>query len=206
MYKKTLIMVDLQNDFCQGGNLAVPGGKEVIPLANQLQSHFDLVVATQDWHPQDHMSFASNHLGHEIGDIVILDQLTQILWPDHCVQGSKGAEFHPQLDTHAIKKIFHKGMDKKIDSYSTFFDNAHRRATGLNDYLQAQEVKEIYIMGLATDYCVKYSVLDALQLGFKVFVIKDACRGVDLQPGDSTQAFTEMQNAGAKLIESSEIL
>lgn len=204
--KKALIMVDLQNDFCRGGHLAVPGGDEVITLANQIQPHFDLVIATQDWHPHDHMSFAINHPDYGIGDVIIVDDIPQVLWPEHCIQQSKGAEFHPELETQHIHKIFHKGIDKKIDSYSAFFDNAHKRKTGLGDYLREENVSDVYIMGLATDYCVKYSALDAIHQGFNVFVIKDACRGVELNPGDIEHAYAEMQAAGVHFISVKEVL
>jgi nicotinamidase/pyrazinamidase len=200
--KKALILVDLQNDFCPGGHLAVPGGDEIIPVANQLQSHFDVVVATQDWHPEDHISFASNHENRAVGEVIMTDDILQILWPVHCVQHTKGAEFHPQLETHRIHKIFYKGTDQKIDSYSAFFDNAKRRSTGLADYLHSMDIKNVYLMGLATDYCVKYSSLDAAQLGFNVYLIEDACRGVELTPGDIAKAKAEMTAAGIKMIES----
>ncbi len=204
--KKALIMVDLQNDFCKGGHLAVPGGDEVIAIANELQTHFDLVVATQDWHPHDHMSFAENHPGYSVGDVTTVDGLKQVLWPNHCEQDTNGASFHPELKTEHITKIFHKGVDKKIDSYSAFFDNAHRRSTGLGEYLQAENIQDVYVMGLATDYCVKYTSLDALHLKFAVYVIEDACRGVELNTGDIVKAKQEMLAAGAHLIHSSEIL
>jgi nicotinamidase/pyrazinamidase len=204
--KKALVMVDLQNDFCQGGALAVPGGDEIIPLANALQAHFDLVVATQDWHPLDHMSFATNHPPYGVGDVLVIDHISQVLWPAHCVQDSNGAKFHPALDLTHVKKIFHKGTDSKIDSYSAFFDNAHRRSTGLSDYLRSEGVTEVYIMGLATDYCVKYSTLDAIHQGFKVFVIEDACRGVELKSGDIEAAKAEMQAAGAMLVTAAEVM
>jgi nicotinamidase/pyrazinamidase len=208
MSKNALIMVDLQNDFCHGGSLAVPGGDEVIPLANQLQlqSCFDLVVATQDWHPEDHMSFATNHPGHGTGDVIVVDEIPQVLWPRHCIQDSKGAAFHPALDLHKIDKIFHKGIEKKIDSYSAFFDNAHRRSTGLGDYLRSEGVDGVYIMGLATDYCVKYSSLDAVHLGFRVYVVEDACRGVELNPGDIAGSFEEMRLAGVHIINSKDVV
>lgn len=193
-------MVDLQNDFCGGGSLAVPGGDEVIPLANEAQNHFDLIIATQDWHPQNHTSFASTHPPHKPGEVIMLGNLQQILWPDHCIQNSKGAEFHPMLDTHKIKKIFHKGVNTKIDSYSAFFDNAHQRSTGLGEYLRNEQVEDIYIMGLATEYCVKYSTLDAVHLGFNVHVIEDACRGVELNAGDIRAALDQMRTAGADLV------
>ncbi|OGT57342.1 MAG: nicotinamidase [Gammaproteobacteria bacterium RIFCSPHIGHO2_12_FULL_43_28] len=203
--KKALIMVDLQNDFCAGGQLAVPGGDEVVPLANRLAPYFDLVVATKDWHPSNHQSFASQHAGQKSGELISLGDVPQILWPDHCVQNSKGARFHPALLKKHIHKIIHKGTDKAIDSYSAFYDNAHLRATGLYDYLTDQGVDEVYLLGLATDYCVKYSALDAIQLGFPVFVITDACRGVELQVGDIQKAFDEMREAGVTLVTSSEI-
>jgi len=203
--KKALIMVDLQNDFCKGGNLAVPGGEEVVPIANRLQLHFDLVIATKDWHPSDHKSFATQHEAKQIGDVIHLGGIQQVLWPDHCVQNSLGADFHPGLETKRITKVFYKGIDKNIDSYSAFYDNAHLRSTGLGEYLRDHRVEEVYLLGLATDYCVKFSTLDAVQLQFKVFVITDACRGVELQSGDSEKALKEMQAVGAWLIKSAAI-
>lgn len=204
-YKKALIMVDLQNDFCKGGSLAVPGGDEVIPLANQLEQYFDLVIATQDWHPYDHTSFAANHSDCAVGDVIEVDELEQILWPVHCVQSTRGAEFHPELKTEKIHRIFHKGTDKNIDSYSAFYDNAHRRSTGLEEYLRSEGVEDVYVMGLATDYCVKFSVLDALHHYFNVFVIRDACRGVELKTGDIDRAYEEMKRAGAQIIHVADI-
>lgn len=204
--KKALILVDLQNDFCQGGRLAVPDGEAVVPIANQLQPYFDLIIATQDWHPQDHMSFASNHPEYGVGDVIVVDDISQVLWPDHCIQNSNGAKFHPALHTERIAKIFHKGIDKKIDSYSAFFDNAHKRSTGLGDYLHAEKINQVYILGLATDYCVKYSSLDAAHLGLDVSVIVDGCRGVELNLGDTNAALLEMKKAGVKLISSTEFL
>jgi nicotinamidase/pyrazinamidase len=204
--KKALLLIDLQNDFCQGGNLAVPGGDEVIAVANELQPHFQIVVASQDWHPQAHASFASNHPGHELGDTIMLNGHTQVLWPQHCVQETKGAEFHPDLHTQQISKITYKGTDINIDSYSAFFDNARQRATGLSEYLRGLEVTDVYILGLATDYCVKYSVLDALREGFNVYLVEDACRGVDLKAGDVAGALEEMHAAGAKIIHSGDVL
>lgn len=203
--KNALIMVDLQNDFCPGGSLAVPNGDEVIAMANQLQCQFDLVIATQDWHPSDHVSFASNNPGHQVGEVVMIDNFPQVMWPDHCVQGTKGAELHPALQRDKISQIFHKGVDKTIDSYSTFFDNEHLRSTGLEAYLREQKITDVYVMGLATDYCVKYSVLDALHLQFNVFVIVDACRGIDLNQGDIARAIEEMRLGGAHVIKSQEI-
>ena len=201
----TLIIVDVQNDFLPGGALAVPRGDEIVSLANDLQKRFELVVATQDWHPPDHGSFAANHPGKKPGDRIMLDGIEQILWPVHCVQNTTGAEFASGLETERFARIFQKGIDPKIDSYSTFFDNAHRRATGLADYLRQRGVTDIYICGLALDYCVKYSVLDARQLGFNADVIVDACRGINLAPGDVDLAIKEMQASGARIMRSDEL-
>lgn len=202
---KALILVDLQNDFLPGGALAVPHGDEVIPVADELQQRFDLVVATKDWHPPDHGSFAANHPGKKPGDRIILDGIEQILWPVHCVQNSYGAEFAPSFDTSRIAHVFQKGTDRNIDSYSTFFDNAHRRHTGLAHYLDTRGIKDIYLMGLALDYCVKYSTLDARHLGLNTYVIVDGCRGIELELGDIARALEEMKGAGAVLLKSSEL-
>jgi nicotinamidase/pyrazinamidase len=200
-----LIIVDLQNDFLTGGALAVPHGDEVIPIANELQHNFELVVATQDWHPADHGSFAINHPGKKPADRIILDGIEQILWPVHCVQNTHGAEFAASFNTTRIAHVFHKGTEPMIDSYSTFFDNAHRRHTGLANYLENRGIKDIYLMGLALDYCVKYSALDARQLGLNTYVVVDGCRGIKLVPGDINRALEEMKRAGATLLESSDL-
>ena len=200
-----LIIVDLQNDFLPGGTLPVPHGDEVIPVANELQSRFDLVVATKDWHPPDHGSFAANHPGKKPGDRVILDGIEQILWPVHCVQNTYGAEFAPAFDTSRIAQVFHKGVERNIDSYSTFFDNAHRRETGLADYLKKRSIKNIYLMGLALDYCVKYSALDARHLGLNTHVILDGCRGIELEHGDIDRTLDEMKRVGAVLLKSGDV-
>jgi nicotinamidase/pyrazinamidase len=200
-----LIIVDLQNDFLPGGALPVPHGDEVIPLANELQRRFELVVATQDWHPADHGSFAANHLGKKPSNRIMLDGIEQILWPVHCVQNTHGAEFAPSFDTSRVAHVFHKGIDPRIDSYSTFFDNAHRRETGLADYLKKRAVNDIYLMGLALDYCVKYSTLDARELGLNTHVILDGCRGINLEPGDIDRALDEMKDVGAILLQGSEL-
>ena len=190
---RALILVDIQNDFLPGGALAVPHGDEVVPVANRLSPLFGLVVATQDWHPRDHGSFAANHPGKKPGDVIELHGLRQILWPVHCVQGTPGADFAPGLDTSRIKRVFQKGTDPAIDSYSGFFDNGHRKSTGLGDYLLEQMVSQVLVMGLATDYCVKFTALDSIQrLGFSTYVIRDGCRGVNLQHGDTDRAFEEM--------------
>ncbi len=202
---KALIIVDLQNDFLPGGALPVPHGDEVVPLADGLQRSFELVLATQDWHPPDHGSFAANHPGKKPGDHIILDGIEQILWPVHCVQNTYGAEFAAAFDTSRIAHVFHKGIERNIDSYSTFFDNAHRRHTGLADYLKKRSIREIYLMGLALDYCVKYSALDARQLGLNTYIILDGCRGIELNPGDIGRALDEMKRVGAVLLQSSDL-
>ena len=203
---KALILVDLQNDFCLGGALAVNEGNKVIPIANQLMDKFDLVIATQDWHPADHGSFAANHLWHYPGEVIDLNGLQQVLWPIHCVNASFGAEFHKDLKTEKITTIFQKGTDKGIDSYSGFFDNGHRKSTGLGDYLKEKEVTEVYVMGLATDYCVKFTALDAIELGFNTYLIVEGSRGVNLQEGDVEKAIEEMKGKGVRLIEDLTIL
>jgi nicotinamidase/pyrazinamidase len=200
-----LIIVDLQNDFLPGGALPVPHGDEVVPIANELQSRFDVVVATKDWHPRNHGSFAANHAGKKPGDRIILDGIEQILWPVHCVQNTHGAEFASSFDTSRIAHVFHKGVERNIDSYSTFFDNAHRRHTGLADYLKKRSIKDIYLLGLALDYCVKYSALDARQLGLTTHVILDGCRGIELESGDIDHALDEMKRAGAIILKSGDL-
>ncbi len=204
--KRALILVDIQNDFIPGGALAVREGDRVVPVANRIQNAFELVVATQDWHPANHGSFASQHRGKKPGDVIDLNGLPQVLWPDHCVQGSKGAEFHPQLDTTRVAKVFQKGVDPEIDSYSAFFDNAHRRGTGLAEFMKSRAVTDIYIAGLATDYCVKYTALDARTLGLNTHVVEDACRGVNLNPGDSATALDQMRAAGVRVIYSDQLV
>jgi nicotinamidase/pyrazinamidase len=200
-----LILVDLQNDFCAGGALAVPEGEAVIPQVNRLLPYFPLVVATQDWHPPHHASFAANHAGRNVGDVVELDGKAQILWPVHCVQDSSGAELHPDLEQALLTKIIFKGTNPALDSYSGFFDNGHRHATGLGDYLKAQHMTRVYVCGLATDYCVKFTVLDALKLGFETVLIEDCCRGVNLQPNDSRDAIAEIQARGAVVMNAAEV-
>jgi nicotinamidase/pyrazinamidase len=202
---EALIIVDLQNDFLPGGALPVPHGDEVIPLANELQQQFALVVATKDWHPPNHGSFAANHAGKKPGDGIILDGIEQILWPVHCVQNTHGADFASSFDTRRIAHVFHKGVQRNIDSYSTFFDNAHRRHTGLADYLRKRSIKDIYLLGLALDYCVKYSALDARELGLNTYVILDGCRGIELELGDIDRALEEMKAAGATILKSSDL-
>ena len=197
---RALIIVDVQNDFLPGGSLGVPQGDQIIPLINRMIPHFKLIVATQDWHPHDHTSFVVNHPGKNVGDIVDVRGILQILWPVHCVRNTKGAELAPGLNKDAIESIFYKGTDPWIDSYSAFFDNARRKSTGLDEHLRSNEVDEIAIVGLATDYCVLYSVIDAIDLGYKVIVVEDACRGINLQEGDVQEAFGTMREKGAKIV------
>ncbi len=201
-----LVVVDLQNDFLPGGALAVPDGDKTIPIINLLMRRFDLVVATKDWHPPDHISFAKNHPGHEAGEIIHSAEMSQILWPVHCVQNTPGADFGPGLDERQIQHIVLKGTDPSIDSYSTFFDNARFRSTELENYLRSRQVEQVFIGGLATDYCVKYSALDAVSLGFRTAVIEDACRGVNLQAQDSQNALDELAKAGVRVIQSEALL
>lgn len=202
---RSLILVDLQNDFLPGGALAVPHGDEVIPVANRTALKFGLVLATQDWHPPDHGSFASNHPGKKPGDVIELGGLEQVLWPDHCVQNTPGAAFPDNLEMGRVARIFKKGTDPRIDSYSGFFDNGHRQATGLADHLKGQGVEEVYLLGLATDVCVKFSALDAAEIGFDTFVIADGCRAVNLKPGDGDRAVEEMKAAGAMFLRSDDV-
>lgn len=197
---KALVMVDVQNDFVPGGALPVPNGEEVVPALNRLQQLFEIVVATQDWHPLDHGSFAANHPGKKPGDMIELGGIPQVLWPVHCVQNTAGAEFVPGLNTARVVRIFQKGVDPDIDSYSCFFDNGHRRSTGLGDFLKEKKVDEVYIAGLATDYCVKYSSIDSIALGFKTHVIEDACRG--LNEADVRAALEELKHAGVSILQS----
>lgn len=197
---KALLIVDAQNDFMPGGALGVPEGNQIISVINALlEFPFDFILATKDWHPKEHGSFADNH-GKAVGEWVKLSGQDQILWPRHCVQNTDGAEFAPGWDTAKVHKVFHKGTDKEVDSYSAFFDNAHLRATGLGEFLKENKVKELFIVGLATDYCVKYTVNDALKLGIQSTVIVDGCRGIDLKEGDVAAALTEMEQNGAKVV------
>lgn len=197
-----LLLIDLQNDFCPGGALAVGEGDRVIAVANEAMNACLAqnipVIASQDWHPAEHRSFAINS-NAEPGTVGELEGLTQVWWPVHCVQDEPGAALHPLLNQAAITAIFRKGQDPDIDSYSAFFDNGRRAKTPLDDWLQQHGIKSLLIMGLATDYCVKYTVLDALALGYQTTVISDGCRGVNLQPQDSQQAFDAMRDAGASI-------
>lgn len=200
-----LLIVDVQNDFCPGGALEVPKGDQVVPVINKLTSVFDNIVQTQDWHPEGHFSFASSHAGKDPFDTVQMDYGEQVLWPDHCVQGSKGAEFHPDLNTIPTDMIIRKGFRKEIDSYSAFFENDHKTPTGLTGYLQNRNIDTLYAVGLATDFCVKWSVVDGLKEGFNIHVVKDAINGIDID-GSVDQAMKEMENNGARFLKSEELL
>ncbi len=194
------MIVDVQNDFAPGGALPVPRGNEIVPALNRLQQLFEVVVATQDWHPPNHGSFAANHDGAKPGDLIKLGGLPQRLWPVHCVQDTPGADFVPGLNTSRVMKVFQKGTDPEVDSYSGFYDNGHRKSTGLGEFLKERNVREVYVVGLATEYCVKFTALDSVALGFKTHLIQDACRGLD--PKDIKTALKEMQDAGVTLMES----
>ena len=200
-----LILVDIQNDFCTGGMLAVPAGEAVVPLANRLMSLAQVVVATQDWHPAQHGSFAASHPGRNPFELAELAGLPQVLWPVHCVEWTGGAQFHPGLETARIQRVFPKGTDVSIDSYSGFFDNGRRKATGLGPWLQAQGVTEVLVCGLATDYCVKATAIDAALLGFTTTVVEDACRGVGIRPTDVPDALAEMRRAGVRIATMAEV-
>lgn len=204
MTKRALILVDIQNDFMPDGALPVPGGYDVVPVANMVKDEFELVVATQDWHPANHGSFAANHVGTEPGQLIDLDGLEQILWPVHCVQDSDGAKFVDGLHTDGVR-VFQKGTAVNIDSYSGFFDNGHRQETGLGQFLKGQDVEQVYVCGVATDYCVKFTVLDAVELGFETYLIEDGCRGVNLNEGDVDRAIEEMRNAGVHVVRSENV-
>jgi nicotinamidase/pyrazinamidase len=203
---KALILVDLQNDFMPGGALPVPHGDAVIPLANRLQGRFKLVVATQDWHPPNHRGFATQHPDKKPGDVILLRRGPLILRPVHGVQHTRGAEFAPGLMLSRVNKILHKGTDPEIDSYSAFFDQGHEQATGLHEYLNDKRVTDVFVLGVATDYGVKFTALDAVALGFKTHLVEDACRGVNLQPGDVAGALEELRKAGVKLVQSRDLL
>ncbi|MCG8306299.1 MAG: bifunctional nicotinamidase/pyrazinamidase [Cytophagales bacterium] len=203
---KALIVVDIQNDFLPGGALAVKDGDQIISTVNELMHKFDLVVATQDWHPKDHGSFASNHNGRKAGDEIELYGLNQILWPDHCVQNTHGAEFSEKLEITRFDKVVRKGTDILIDSYSGFFDNGRKKDTGLNDYLKSHHVEVVFVVGLATDYCVKFTAIDAVELGYRTFIVPDATKAVNLQQGDFERSIDELVSKGVRPFDSSELL
>jgi nicotinamidase/pyrazinamidase len=202
---RALLIVDVQNDFCPGGSLAVDTGDEVVPVINSIMKKFTRIVATQDWHPMGHVSFASSHTGKAVLETVEAGGISQVLWPDHCVQGSRGAELHPGLDVRGIGLLLRKGMDRNMDSYSAFFENDRKTETGLRYYLKGLKVRELFVCGLATDYCVFYSAMDALGLGLSVTLVTDACRGVDKPSGSVADALFKMKKGGVAMAESARI-
>ena len=202
---RALILVDLQNDFCPGGARGVPAGDETIAVANRVIPHFSTVVVTQDWHPASHKSFAVNNPGTKPGDVIDVNGIKQTMWPAHCVQETPGAEIHAGLDRAKVADLFKTGTDPDYDSHSGFFDTGKKKATGLADYLNERWIKQVYVMGLATDYSVKWTALDAKELGFDVFLIEDGCRAVELHPGDGEAAIEEMKAAGVHVVESGAI-
>lgn len=202
---EALLIVDVQNDFMPGGALGVSEGNLIVPIINQLQKKFQHVIATQDFHPRDHGSFAEQHPGRNPGELIELAGLPQVLWPVHCVQGSHGADFHAELEKDYWEKIFQKGKNPEVDSYSGFFDNARRGDTGLAEYLQENQIDTVFVCGLALDYCVKFTALDARSLGFETYLIEDATRAVNLTPSDGELAVQEMKDKGI-LITSSKFI
>ncbi len=202
--KEALIIIDVQNDFCPNGALPVPDGDKVVPVINKIIGKFYKVVATQDWHPQNHISFASTHKKN-IADVIQIGNLTQILWPDHCVQGSFGAQLHKDLNEKEIDLILRKGTNSNIDSYSAFLENDKQTETGLHYWLNGLGIKKVYICGLALDYCVYYSACDSVKYGFETYVILDATRGVDVPKGNIDKAVQHMKSLGIKLIDSNQI-
>lgn len=196
--QNALIVVDPQVDFCPGGRLAVAGGDEIMPQINELMASYRAVLVTQDWHPEGHSSFADNHPGAEPYSVTQMPYGPQVLWPRHCVIGSKGAELHPALNTDAADLVIRKGFNPAIDSYSAFFENDHRTPTGLEGYLRARGLDRLDLVGLALDFCVAWSAIDAVKIGFKVRVIESACRAIDLD-GSLAAARTAMKDAGVTL-------
>jgi nicotinamidase/pyrazinamidase len=201
---KALLLIDIQNDFIPGGALAVPNGDKVLDTVNKLQNHFDLVIATQDWHPANHKSFASQHEGKQVFEVIELDGLKQVLWPDHCVQGTKGAEFSLKLEMNRVEAIFRKGTNATIDSYSGFYDNGHLKSTGLADYLKGKGVTDVYLVGLAGDYCVYFSAKDALAEGFQTYLIEDAIRSIN--DIDFQKAKEDIISKGGRIVQSNEVM
>ena len=197
--KKALLVIDVQNDFCPAGALEVAGGNEIIPYINEEMAKYECVVLTQDWHPKGHSSFATSHEGKNPLELIKMPYGDQVLWPDHCVQGSKGAEFHPDLNIEQANAIIRKGSNPFIDSYSAFFENDRKTPTGLDGYLKSLEIEKINLVGLATDFCVNYSAQDAANLGFKVSVLEKMCRAIDLN-GSLAAAKSEMQDCGVEFI------
>jgi nicotinamidase/pyrazinamidase len=201
---RALLIVDVQNDFCPGGALEVPNGDQVVPVINQQIEKFDTIIQTQDWHTKGHWSFASAYQEKEPFDTIKLDYGEQVLWPDHCVQGEKGSEFHPDLNTIPTQLVIRKGFRKHIDSYSAFYENDFKTKTGLTGYLRERDIDTLYIAGLATDFCVKWSVIDGLKEGFSVYVIEDGIKGIDIN-GSVQKAVDEMKQQGARFVRAGEV-
>ena len=203
--RNALLVIDLQNDFCPGGSLAVPEGDTILPVINRLMRRFAVVVATQDWHPADHVSFASNNPGTRPFDSVERDGISQTLWPDHCVSGTPGAELHPDLELLHLDLILRKGTRRELDSYSAFFENDRRTPTGLAGYLRELGVGTVCLTGLAADVCVYFSAMDAVKLGFAVILVEDAVRGIDVPPGSLAERLEEMRGAGVRCLRAAEL-
>ena len=204
--ERALLAIDVQNDFCPGGSLAVPEGERVVPVINSIAPRFARVVATQDWHPRGHVSFASSHPGgRPFGVVDLPGSGRQTLWPEHCLAGSRGAELHPELDTAPLSLILRKGARRELDSYSAFFENDRKTPTGLAFYLRGLEVGEVYLAGLATDVCVFYTAMDALGLGFAVRLVQDACRGLDVPAGSLGDRLQELRRSGVRILSSGEV-
>jgi nicotinamidase/pyrazinamidase len=200
-----LIIVDMQNDFCPGGALAVPEGDEIVPVINKLSYKFKRIIATQDWHPPNHVSFALNHPGKKEFDIINYEGIEQVLWPKHCVPGTEGAEFNPGLNAEKFDLILRKGNNPKIDSYSAFRENDKKTLTGLEGYLKNLNVKRTYFCGLALDYCVFYSSMDSKELGFETYVIIDGTKGIDSPEGNIEESLNVMRKKGIEIVESNDL-
>jgi nicotinamidase/pyrazinamidase len=203
--KKALIVIDVQNDFCPGGSLPVKYGDKIIPVINRIMDGFDIIIGTQDWHPQNQISFASNHKGKNPNDQIEIDGLVQVLWPDHCVQGTAGAEFHKDLNSKKFNMMLRKGTSPKIDSYSAFMENDKKTETGLHGYIKALKISDVYFCGLATDYCVYYSAIDSVSYGFSTHLIIDACAGIDFPEGNIKTVITEMKKNGIIILNTNEL-
>jgi len=199
-----LLVIDLQNDFCPGGSLAVPEGDKIVPVINKIMDKFYKVVATQDWHPKNHVSFASTH-NKQLYETIEINNILQTLWPEHCVQGSHGAELHKDLDIRKIDLILRKGTDPQIDSYSAFLENDKQTKTGLDGYLRSLDIKKVYVCGLALDYCVYYTACDAVKFGFETYVIIDATKGVDVPKGNIEKTVQHMKSLGVKIVTHEEL-
>mgnify|MGYP000843550332 CR=1 FL=1 len=202
---EALLIVDLQLDFLENGNLEVPNGDQIIPIVKQLMTQFEIIVATKDWHPANHVCFAANHPWRKPFQVIKIEGYQQILWPMHCVQNTLGAEFPPQLNVKNIDKIIYKGTNPNIDSYSAFFDNHHQNQTELNNYLNENQIDKIYICGLAYDYCVKYTAIDGIDLGYEIIIIEDACRSINQDIQYLNQLKSELESKGVRIINSQEL-